>query len=158
MIVGISKACRREEPTFLRLRNIKDMGSCLSIYHRSCAERLTLKVIDCNKVICCGKENTQITVDHEPANKEKMDLEINYLKKLLEEMEEKISVLKENNTLLKDKIAYLNKEIININTASIIKREGVVKKDVQTKTLSEEFNPKNLSVINQKPVHQIQKK
>lgn len=137
--------------------SVKICIKCLSIYHRSCAERLTLKVIDFNKVICCGKDETQITVDHEPANKEKMDLEINYLKKLLEENEEKISVLKENNTLLKDKIAYLNKEITNINTASVIEREGVTKKGVQTKTLSEEMYSKNLSFINQKPVHQIQK-
>ncbi|KAJ8927613.1 hypothetical protein NQ314_019891 [Rhamnusium bicolor] len=64
-------------------------------------------------------------------------------------MEEKIIVLQKNNTLLKDKIAYLNKEMAIINKSnSALETKHVVQKGTSTKTVSEERNHKKPEDIN----------
>ncbi|KAG5860707.1 hypothetical protein JTB14_028196 [Gonioctena quinquepunctata] len=88
---------------------------CLSVFHRSCAEKANeLKVFNGNKVVCCKSEvEFQNQVFEENAKIQQLDIEITYLKELLNEVRDKNNVLHSNNHLLLDKIQnmHVNKAV-----------------------------------------------
>lgn len=79
--------------------------NCYSVFHKSCSDRAVKKLqkLDDYKVICCEGVKPLINTDQIS----KLQMENNLLKKLLLEMEDKNTILKENNGLLLDKIKYL---------------------------------------------------
>lgn len=92
--------------------------NCYSVFHKSCSERILnnkkLQKIDDNKVICCEGVNP-LSYNSNDQNV-KFQMEINLLKKLLLEMEDKNTILKENNGLLLDKIKYLQEKKTAVKT------------------------------------------
>lgn len=86
--------------------------NCFAIYHSSCVKRngKIKTIIDDTKIVCCnsdlaGSESYESKLFK--IEKEKMNMEIEYLKKLLEEISEKNDILLQNNGLLIEKIANL---------------------------------------------------
>ncbi|KAG5897798.1 hypothetical protein JTB14_011800 [Gonioctena quinquepunctata] len=90
---------------------VKVCINCFAIYHKSCAKRnQQLKILSENKVICCEKtDNTQDQKQFNESEKEMLQLEIRYLKELLEETRDKNNILNINNSLLLDKVGLLEK-------------------------------------------------
>ena len=79
--------------------------NCYSVFHNSCSTRLKIKKLDETKVICCElNPMEQKIID---INYKKLELELQLVKKLMAEMEDKNNILKENNRLLLEKITTL---------------------------------------------------
>lgn len=79
----------------------------------------------------------------ETGEENKWKLEIKYLKRLLEEVEEKNNILKENNNLLKEKLQSLEVELRQRNADSE-EPKTAIRRGGNTKTLSEQICPKKL--------------
>lgn len=107
--VNVSDEIGEKEPK-MKCCATKDVSvyvciNCLSMFHKSCLKRCPyIKVINENRVVCCqnisSNKLTETQVD-------KIMMENNYLKQLINEMQDKNNILKVNNGLLLDKIKFL---------------------------------------------------
>lgn len=90
--------------------------NCSAIYHNSCVKRMgkIKRIIDETKIVCCTSEdwagNDKIESKLFEIEKAKMSIEIEYLKKLLNESADKNNILKQNNGLLIERIANLENQ------------------------------------------------
>lgn len=95
---------------------------CDKSYHKSCAARRNLKMVSDTRVECCETSRNNYT------NSEKetiLEVQIQFLNKLLAEVKEKNDILKENNNILKENNKLLvlrinelekNRDINNVKT------------------------------------------
>ena len=85
------KCCAKKCTVMIRL-------NCHSVFHNSCSERSAnkFKIIGNGKVMCC-EINNEVNKTSIKSELQKAKLEIEYLKKLVEEMTNKNTILKENN-------------------------------------------------------------
>ncbi|CAH0556506.1 unnamed protein product [Brassicogethes aeneus] len=92
--------------------------NCYGIYHKSCHNRNpSSKIIEGNKIECCMADNKMVAA----SNREKiMEIEILYLKQLLEESKDKNNILKVSNQLLMEKV--VNLENINAKAQDFNKK------------------------------------
>ncbi|CAG9762760.1 unnamed protein product [Ceutorhynchus assimilis] len=112
--------------------------NCFSIYHNSCVKRLgKIKTkIDDTKIECCQRQDSNLKKHDELHKMEvsKMTMEIQYLKRMLDELADKSNVLKQNNALLLEKIDNLK-----------------VNPQVNKPSYSSILEPKSQSAANSKP-------
>ena len=98
--------------------------NCFSIYHNSCVKKMgrIKKVIDDTKIECCTPAkvagNGEI-IEVYKVEQSKLNMEIQYLKQLLEELNDKNNILKQNNGLLVERINQMY-----VNTKPIHRDEG----------------------------------
>lgn len=76
--------------------------SCHAIQHRSCAERSAVNFVSETAINCCGGN-----VDKCDKDKERLEMQVELLNRLIDEMRDKNEVLKLNNGLLLQRIQYL---------------------------------------------------
>lgn len=98
---------------------------CFATYHISCGARFKFTELDGNKVICCRSQSdgdggsggsstggAAQTADITPVDSdERFVMQITLLKKLVDEISDKNTILKDCNDLLKDKIKLMEREM-----------------------------------------------
>ncbi|KAG5888734.1 hypothetical protein JTB14_023809 [Gonioctena quinquepunctata] len=80
---------------------------CKEVFHPSCFKQSCQR----KNVICEHITTDDRNQSYKPSNECSLEKENNLLKRIIEEMESKNSILHENCNLLKDKISYLQKQI-----------------------------------------------
>lgn len=97
---------------------------CFAVYHRSCSKKFSnLKIIDPIKctAICCGEADLKIPQasagggEVDMAMYRERELEVKYLRMLLEEVQDKNRVLQMNNDLLLEKLGRTGQQKIGGN-------------------------------------------
>ncbi|KAG5871324.1 hypothetical protein JTB14_034347 [Gonioctena quinquepunctata] len=88
--------------------------NCFGIYHNRCISKIKrVKSISENKIACC--ESSMVITENKDSDKfiiiqlekDKLESENTYLKQLIHEVQDKNNILRINNSLLLDKIRYL---------------------------------------------------
>lgn len=82
---------------------------CKGAYHSACAIRKNFKIMEGGELVCCEPEQSESELlnGEDKYENEKLRMQVGFLNRLLTELEEKNWLLNENNTLLRQRIEFL---------------------------------------------------